>query len=541
MLLALMLLRAPGSLADARVQQPSGWVLTPHAAGLVARNSSLLGTCLPCCDEPPPGQPCCCPGGCPGGCPGCPPLPPSCPPQQNRRDGGPHNDALMPAREAAGPWTLTTAHMAFSFDSSGAVVAIVDRTGGGGRNIVLPHGPNSSIRSSGSGSGSGSGSSSASSSGSGSSSSSSPTPQHCLLSVVFANSTGQAASSPTQVDYLKHSDSTGVATASFSNGAVVPLAINVTRDNLIVMTVLSTHGARLSGISDIIFLTTPLNVPSTAPGVAAAFDGDFAVVLLPGSLHTTVAATLNKDWSAPAAPGANAAVWSATATDCNVSSTGVILRAHVSAATGLPGRSAALWGGPRSSLDTAIQQTEATFGLPSPMIDGAWAKRAPDAHGGYFLIALTPDTLDRTIEYAVAAGMRYITFLDNIWGSSLGGHYDFDRATWGGLSGMKKAVAKINAAGLKAGMHTLSGNIMKTDRYVTPEPDPRLAKVAVNTLASDIDEHSEWLPLSQPVAGKLPSPEGPHSYSAATDCLVGSEIISYTVINGTPPPHLVRV
>jgi hypothetical protein len=51
-----------------------GWVPT------VGNRSGLLGTCLPCCSEPSPGQPCCCPGGCPGGCPGCPPVPPSCPP-----------------------------------------------------------------------------------------------------------------------------------------------------------------------------------------------------------------------------------------------------------------------------------------------------------------------------------------------------------------------------------------------------------------------------------------------------------------------------
>ena len=64
----------------AELSQPPGWALTPYAAALVVRNHSLLGTCLPCCVEPPPGQACCCPGGCPGGCPGCPPNPPSCPP-----------------------------------------------------------------------------------------------------------------------------------------------------------------------------------------------------------------------------------------------------------------------------------------------------------------------------------------------------------------------------------------------------------------------------------------------------------------------------
>ena len=69
-------------------------------------------------------------------------------------------------------------------------------------------------------------------------------------------------------------------------------------------------------------------------------------------------------------------------------------------------------------------------------------------HKGYFLITVTPDTLNQTIEYAaqsgephdhcwhlgcilprvpeiiVRTGMKYITFLDNIW-SGDGGLYNY--------------------------------------------------------------------------------------------------------------------
>ena len=57
--------------------------------------------------------------------------------------------------------------------------------------------------------------------------------------------------------------------------------------------------------------------------------------------------------------------------------------------------------------------------------------------------------------------MKYITFLGII---EDGGCYIFSKA-WGGMAGVKKAVAQINAAGLKAGMHTMSGNIVKTSSY----------------------------------------------------------------------------
>ena len=79
----------------------ASWTLTPHAAALVARNRSLLGTCLPCCNEPPPGEACCCPGGCVGGCPGCPPLPPSCPPPAPAK---PKGAQLVPATHDSVRW-----------------------------------------------------------------------------------------------------------------------------------------------------------------------------------------------------------------------------------------------------------------------------------------------------------------------------------------------------------------------------------------------------------------------------------------------------
>lgn len=111
----------------------------------------------------------------------------------------------------------------------------------------------------------------------------------------------------------------------------------------------------------------------------------------------------------------------------------------------------------------------------------------------------------------------------------MGGHYNFS-AIWGGLAGMKQAVQKVKNAGLKAGMHTLSGNIAKTDPYITPVPDDRLAKKAVNSLSAAVGAATTYLPLAQPTT-KLPSPSGPHLYPAATDVQIGTEIISYGALN----------
>ena len=395
-------------------------------------------------------------------------------------------------------WTLSTKHLALTFGGqTGVVSAVVDKATG--RNLVLA--PNSS-------------------------GSAATLPQYSLISAVFANATEKAASSPTSVAYDASSQ---LITANFANGAVVPVSVNITEDDMIVLTI-EAAGAHVTGLTNVLFLTTPVQLPSCAAGPTAVFDDTFALLLLPGSLQTGVDALQQR-----------AGHWSNGYTTCNVSATGVILQAHTPLWGGpqghLTGHSAALWGGQRSDLDAAIQRGEAAFGLPSPKIGGVWAKRSPDAKLGYFLITVTPDTLDATIKYALDSGMGYITFLDNIWGSTsgggstMGGHYNFS-SLWGGLAGMKQAVQKVTAAGLKAGMHTLSGNIAKTDPYVTPVPDQRLAKTAVNSLSAAVDTAATSLPLAQPT-GKLPSPSGPHLYPAATDVLIGSEIISYGAVNAS--------
>jgi hypothetical protein len=371
-------------------------------------------------------------------------------------------------------WTLSTRHLAVTFGEGGALTAVVDKATG--RNHVLPNIGGSLAAA----------------------------PQRSLISAVFTKpAKWGAAAPPTKVVY---DESARVITATFSNGAVVPASVNIT-DDMIILTLMR-EGAQYSGLADVLFLTTPLLLPSCAVGPTAVFDESFAMLLLPGSYQIAVGAVQNGSWDAAReSKWPNAAQWDLPHDSCTVSPAGVILRAH---ASGPPfaGRSAALWGGRRADLDAAIVRGEGVFGLPSPRIDGTWAKRSPDATKGYFLSSATPSTLAATISYAAQAGMGYVTLLDNIWEGE-GGHYNFSEM-WGGADGMKQAVRQIRAAGLKAGMHTMSGIIVKTDRYVTPVPDPRLAKRAANTLAAAVDEHAMHLPLAQPTTG-MPTSVAPLS------------------------------
>ena len=128
--------------------------------------------------------------------------------------------------------TLPTPHLDIEFDGVGVVTAVQDKATG--RNLVLPAG-------------------------------SSTEPQFSLVSAVFAaNNTAlnKAATSPTRVSY---DEGAGLITASFSNGAMVPIGVNITSDGMIIFTILAS-GARMKQLSDVLFLTTPLRIASCAAG-----------------------------------------------------------------------------------------------------------------------------------------------------------------------------------------------------------------------------------------------------------------------------------
>ena len=97
-----------------------------------------------------------------------------------------------------------------------------------------------------------------------------------------------------------------------------------------------------------------------------------------------------------------------------------------------------------------------------------------------------------------------------------------------GLDGLKTVVDKFHAAGLKVGIHTLTGCISPHDPWVRPVPDPRLATDGTYTLTADLSETDTGVPTAEP-PGNHPTI---WAYGSRGNCIrIDDELIQYSVLS----------
>ena len=206
------------------------------------------------------------------------------------------------------------------------------------------------------------------------------------------------------------------------------------------------------------------------------------------------------------------------------------LRASCMREYGLSGSKAGLVVAAADQLRPALQEMARGEGVPQSSLGGPWALDAEAPRGSYVFAHPSEREVERWIDLAQRAGFTHLHY--DGWYRSLG-HYEPNPALFpNGLEGMKNMVRKVHAAGLKAGLHTLTGCIQPHDPWVSPVPDKRLAADASYTLAADVDEKSDMIVT-------LENPQ-PHdviwSYSGRGNALrVNGEIIQYAAISFSPP------
>ncbi len=142
---------------------------------------------------------------------------------------------------------------------------------------------------------------------------------------------------------------------------------------------------------------------------------------------------------------------------------------------------------PSSKLLDAIEVVELEQGLPHPLINGVWIKRAPERFASYLMVSgVNQQNIDQVIEFA-RGGFGCVEIF---WERSTPSYDPNPRQFPDGPAGLKAVADKVHAAGFQLGMHVMQGMVgwgAKDDPYITPKADPRLLQDRRATLAAPLD------------------------------------------------------
>jgi len=198
---------------------------------------------------------------------------------------------------------------------------------------------------------------------------------------------------------------------------------------------------------------------------------------------------------------------------------------------GFTGAKAALTGCPQKKLRGMLKQmVSAAPDLPHSPIGGPWALDAAINRGSYLFAPVSEESVDAWIKLAKNLGINQIDF-DGM--SRYGDAEPFPSLYPNGRAGLKAAVAKVHAAGLKAGLHTYAFFISKDCPWVTPVPDPRLGKDATFTLAQPLDAAGDRVSVVESIA-KMSAVTGFFVRNSAT-LQVDDELITYSEVSESAP------
>jgi hypothetical protein len=165
---------------------------------------------------------------------------------------------------------------------------------------------------------------------------------------------------------------------------------------------------------------------------------------------------------------------------------------------GLAGARAGLLACPYAEMRPALKDlVGGSPGVPHSTLGGPWAMDSPLPGGSYLFGLPTEKTVDSWIDLCRALGFTQVDFLGAL---NYGDYEPFPRLYRGGRRSVKAVIDRLHAAGILAGLHTMSFSIDKRCAWVTPVPDARLAKERSYTLAQSIDASDTSIRLSEPTA-----------------------------------------
>ncbi len=183
-----------------------------------------------------------------------------------------------------------------------------------------------------------------------------------------------------------------------------------------------------------------------------------------------------------------------------------------------------------SRADRALDRIgaiEVAEGAPHPIIDGVWAKQWRDQGRSYLIAAFSESTVDELLAHAKRADLMTLYHPEPF---ATWGHYALDpKAFPSGDEGMRRAVEKGRALGIRIGVHTLTNFINTNDAYVSPVPDPRLARTGASPLVASLDAGATEIRVASP---------GPFANEKSNwlhTVVIGQELIRYRSVSASEP------
>jgi hypothetical protein len=164
------------------------------------------------------------------------------------------------------------------------------------------------------------------------------------------------------------------------------------------------------------------------------------------------------------------------------------------------------------------------------MLHGAWAKLSPYATASYLIVDFSESTIDEAIEMTQQAGLKYLYHSSPF---ATWGHFQLKPALFpNGWDGFRTCVEQARKAGIAIGFHTLSNFITPNDPYVTPKPDPRLARTGSSPLTSGVDASQTEIPVADPACFR--------KQTAVSTVTIGEELVRYDRVSEQAPWRLLE-
>jgi hypothetical protein len=197
---------------------------------------------------------------------------------------------------------------------------------------------------------------------------------------------------------------------------------------------------------------------------------------------------------------------------------------------GVIGSRIALFAAPAAEALATLGAIEVAEGLPHPMLNGTWAKQSPDATSSYLIADFGEETIDEAIAMTKRAGLKvvYQSSPFETWG-----HFHLKPTLFpNGWEGFRGCVVKARMAGLGVGFHTLSNFITPNDPYVTPKPNPRLARIGASPLGAAIDAAQTEIPVSDAAIFR--------QKTVLKTVMIGEELVRYGAVSDAAPWRLLE-